>query len=160
MSESPAASDRASDRVELGRVIRFRLRDRAYAIPMDAISGLAEVRPFRTVSGAPRAVLGVAEWRGRLLTVVDLAALLDDAPASVDSPGCLVRLAEPLGSTALLVPASVHLERRGGALRASTTGRARAIVGMLDLADEVHAVLDPRRIVAGLETRDVRGDGA
>lgn len=89
-------------------MLLFRLGNRRYALPSSAISGLADAGPVRTVPGAGSAVLGLTEWRGSLLTVVDVAALLGGRPAG-DAPASMLRLAPPLEHTALYLPASVQL---------------------------------------------------
>ncbi len=94
-----------------GPLLTFRLSRSAYGLPLATIAGVAEPIACRPVPGAPRAVLGLAEWRGCLLTVVDLAALLHETPGH--GPATLVRLAPPLDRTALLVGAAVRLEPAG-----------------------------------------------
>lgn len=89
------------------RVLLLELKRERYALSLDAVAGLGEPGPIRKVHGAPRAVLGLVEWRGRLLTVVDLPRLVDDEGC----PGapCIVRLGTPLDNLALYVPGSVKL---------------------------------------------------
>jgi hypothetical protein len=89
------------------RVLLFELGGRGYAIPVSAVAGLADGEPTRRVPGAPPHVLGLAEWRGDVLTVLDLSRLLGH-PAG-DGAGCLVRLAPPLQRAALFVRASLRL---------------------------------------------------
>lgn len=96
------------------RALLFELGGRSYGLRIGAIEGLGEPGTIRCVPGAPASVLGVCEWRGRLLTVVDLPALLPAGPAGTipADPAvepCLVRLAAPLDGTALWVPAQVRL---------------------------------------------------
>jgi len=56
--------------------VRFRVAQEAYAISVLnvlEVAGLGEVTP---VPGAPREILGVRNLRGKILPVIDLAALL------------------------------------------------------------------------------------
>jgi len=56
--------------------VRFRVADEAYAVSVLnvlEVAGLGEVTP---VPGAPREILGVRNLRGKILPVIDLAALL------------------------------------------------------------------------------------
>jgi purine-binding chemotaxis protein CheW len=56
--------------------VRFRLADESYAISVLnvlEVAGLGEVTP---VPGAPTQILGVRNLRGKILPVIDLAALL------------------------------------------------------------------------------------
>ena len=56
--------------------VRFRVADEAYAVSVLSVlevAGLGEVTP---VPGAPGQILGVRNLRGKILPVIDLAALL------------------------------------------------------------------------------------
>jgi hypothetical protein len=90
------------------RRLVFDLASGPYGLRLDAISGVAELSAWRTVPGAPRGVLGLAEWGGRPLTVLDLPALIREGPGRGDAS--LVRLAAPFDHLALYVPASVRVE--------------------------------------------------
>ena len=70
---------------------------------------LAVAAPLAASLGAPDGVLGVHEWRGRLLTVLDVTHFLDEAP--LPGPHSLLRLAPPFERTALLLPGPVQLLR-------------------------------------------------
>jgi hypothetical protein len=97
MQESPAPR----------RALLFALGGRNYAIGAAAVGGVAECGPIRQVPGAPSAVVGLAEWRGNVLTVLDLPHLLGH-PAG-DAQPCLVRLAPPLQQAALFLTAYVSV---------------------------------------------------
>ena len=118
---------------------------------MARISGLAPVGRVRVVPGAPSGVHGLVEWRGRLLTVLDFAALVSDGPG--DGAPCLVRLAEPFGATALLVPATVHLERLRGLQPTGPTDPTLpfATDGTLELECGPCTLIDPAALVRALE---------
>jgi chemotaxis signal transduction protein len=75
---------------------------------LEQVAGLMDAGPVRTVAGAPAGVLGLAEWKGRLLTVLDLPALIGEGPRP--EPASLVRLGPPYPFTALYVPATVRME--------------------------------------------------
>ena len=51
--------------------------DRRLGLPMEAIDDIAEAGEIIPLPHAPRSILGVLSLRGRMLTVIDLAALLD-----------------------------------------------------------------------------------
>ena len=104
MRKQSGASDRDSLR---GRLLMFDLDSCHYAIRAAAVTGVAECGPVREVPGAPRSMLGLAEWRGHLLTVLDLPRLLGHATPS--GPACLIRLAPPLQGTSLFLPVNVRL---------------------------------------------------
>jgi purine-binding chemotaxis protein CheW len=89
------------------RVLVIPLDSERYALPLAAVSDLAEFGPLRRVPLAPEGVLGLAEWRGRIVTVLDLARILGRTTAA--APRCLVRLAPPLDHLALAVPSAPRL---------------------------------------------------
>jgi len=92
------------------RALLFEFAGRAYGLKLGAVEGLGEPGSIRSVAGAPDAVLGLSDWKGRLLTVVDLAALLGEQPPTPEErEPCLVRLASPLEHTALWIPVAVRL---------------------------------------------------
>jgi hypothetical protein len=123
------------------RWLALRLRRRCYALHVEDVSGVAETAVVRPVPLAPRGVLGLAEWRGRLLTVLDLAELMDDA--ATDAEPSLVRLATPLEHTALYVP---------GTLRLASASEPPSDEGV-EIQGRLHVPIDPARLVAGLEKR-------
>ena len=104
MRRQSGASDRDSLR---GRVLMFDLESCRYALRAAAVNGLAECGPLREVPGAPPAVMGLVEWRGHLLTVLDLPQLLGHA--TPNGPACLIRLAPPLQGTSLFLPVNVRM---------------------------------------------------
>jgi purine-binding chemotaxis protein CheW len=50
--------------------------DERYAVPIQEVREVASVGELTPVPGAPRAVMGVQNLRGQVVTVVDLGALL------------------------------------------------------------------------------------
>jgi len=89
------------------RLLLFDLDACRYALRASAVYGLAECGPLREVPGTPQSILGLVEWRGHLLTVLDLPELLGHATPR--GPACLIRLAPPLQGTALLLPVHVRM---------------------------------------------------
>lgn len=90
------------------RRLVFSLASGAYGLRLEAISGVAELTSWRPVPGAPPGVLGLTEWGGRPLTVLDLPGLIQEQPGRGDAS--LVRLAAPFDHLALYVPASLRVE--------------------------------------------------
>ena len=130
-----ATEDRAA------RLLSFRAGCRSYSIPLDQVSGLADCGPIRSVFGAPPEVLGLSEWRGRLLTVLDLPGLLGEPESA--GPMCLICLAGTMTRTALRVPAPVFLQNPGS----PATGDRPILV-------------DPVELVSRLETEIMAGNSA
>lgn len=89
------------------RVLLFTLEGRAFALPASKVAGLADCGPPRPIPGTPAAVLGLVEWRGSVLTALDLPALLGVKAGA--GPSCFVRLARPLHRVALFVPATLQM---------------------------------------------------
>jgi hypothetical protein len=92
---------------DAARLLRFELAGAAYALRLADVRGVVECGTLRGIPRAPAAVLGVTEWRGNLLTVVDLPRLLGHA--SPTDRGLLVRLAPPLAPHAFSLPPSVRV---------------------------------------------------
>ncbi len=104
MRKQSAPSDHDSLR---GRLLLFDLDSCHYALRAAAVNGLAECGPLREVPGAPPALMGLVEWRGHLLTVLDLPQLLGHT--TPNGPPCLIRLAPPWQGTSLFLPVNVRL---------------------------------------------------
>jgi len=90
------------------RILRFRLGDAWFGIRLEYVSGLLGDGPIRKVAGTPAPVLGLGRYRGHLLTVLDLPALLKIRPESNEV--CLIRLNGANRNTALRVPSKVRME--------------------------------------------------
>jgi hypothetical protein len=123
------------------RFIGFRVGVSEYAIELEHISGLADCGPIRKVDGTPTEILGLVEWRGRILTVLDLPALLGKPPC--DGPMCLIRLSGSMARTALSVPAPVSFLSADHNLPGSDV-----------------AMIDPAELVSQLETEILAGSSA
>ena len=103
-----AASPDASLGPVAERALLFTLGGELFGLRLAVVDGLGEPVPVSPVPGAPSVVLGLIEWRGRVLTLLDLPRLVD-RPAENDDAICIIRLAPPLERTALRVPGAVHL---------------------------------------------------
>jgi chemotaxis signal transduction protein len=90
------------------RRLVFSLASGSYGLRLEAIAGVAEPSALRPVPGAPPGVLGLTEWGGRPVTVLDLPRLIREGPGKGDPS--LVRLAVPFDHLALYVPARLRVE--------------------------------------------------
>jgi purine-binding chemotaxis protein CheW len=115
------------------------------------MSSVAEVgRPpsLTRVPGLPAWVAGVANWRGRVLAVLDLRSLLAADPGQLDRRARLVVLSHAGARVGLLVesvaggadldaeevePALAHLPESTGGLLAGQVTDADGPYGLLDL---------------------------
>jgi chemotaxis signal transduction protein len=107
--EAEAATRRTEPSAASDGLLRFALAGREYALDLGVVEGVADSAVVRPVPGAARGVLGLTEWRGNILTVLDLALLLREG-AGPARP-CLVRLGPPLRQVALLVAATLRISR-------------------------------------------------
>jgi hypothetical protein len=89
-------------------LLMFRLGGRCYAMTLASIASLSPAGPIRPVRPSTAGVLGITEWRGRLLTVLDLSQLLDAHETS--PPLSLIHLAAPFEQTSLYLAGPVRLE--------------------------------------------------
>ncbi len=147
-------------------LVVVRLGGCRYGLPMDAVAEVGRPPGLTRVPGTPDWVAGLANWRGRVLAVVDLRGLLNATAQPVDRRGRLVVLhhegraagliAEAVDGTAALEvdaiePVLAHLADSGAALLAGQFTDADGPVGVLDLA-AVFALADalprPRRSTA------------
>lgn len=129
------------------RILIFRLEDELHAIRVNDIGGVVSCEGLRALPGSPAGVLGVAEWRGAVLAVLDLPGYL--GRAAPDEPACLIRLAPPLEQTALYLPASVQLPEHR--LEPPATADAEGEASGWTCGDEPVCLVDPREIVLRLE---------
>jgi chemotaxis signal transduction protein len=131
------------------RILVFRLEDELHAIRVNDIGGVVSCEGLRALPGAPAGVLGVAEWRGSVLTVLDLSEYL--GRAAPDEPACLIRLAPPLEQTALYLRATVQLPE--SRLEPPATADPEGEKSGWTCGDEPVCLIDPREIVLRLETK-------
>jgi chemotaxis signal transduction protein len=88
-------------------LLYFQLDGAPYAITQESIADVAPAGAIHPVPLSPRAVLGLAERRGRAVAVIDLPSLLDGVEAQAPRAGHLMRLTGALEGAALFVPAQV-----------------------------------------------------
>ncbi|MEX2289977.1 MAG: chemotaxis protein CheW [Mycobacteriales bacterium] len=136
-----------------------------YAVPMASVAEVGRPPALTRVPGLPGWVAGVANWRGRVLAVLDLRSLLAAEPVGLDRRGRLVvlqhagtrvgLLVEAVAGSAALDPATVeptlaHLPPSTGSLLAGQVTDAAGPYGVLDL-DAVLALAEslPRARRAG-----------
>lgn len=148
--DSPDASvDGAPDRDGTAEeVVVVRLGGCRYALPMSSVAEVGRPPGLTRVPGLPAWVAGVANWRGRVLGVLDLRPLLTSDAAPVDRRGRLVVLTRGTVTVGLLTegvegtlwidrdvlePALAHLSDGAGALLVGQATDAEGPCGVLDL---------------------------
>ena len=136
------------------QVLLFDLGPGHYALRAAAVNGLAECGPVRQVPGAPRTVLGLVEWRGHPLTVLDLPRLLGhSAPGG---PACLIRLAPPLQGTSLFLPVHVRMATLGCSTRPPTRAAEPGAAETVEHEGRLIRLVDPSTLVRRAE-EELRG---
>jgi purine-binding chemotaxis protein CheW len=137
----PAAASRPD-------LVIVRLGGCRYALPMASIAEVGRPPGLTRVPGLPGWVAGVANWRGRVLAVLDLRSLLGEQTGGLDRRGRLVVVAH-LGVRVGLFVESVsgatvvdteaveavlaHLPPAAGALLAGQVTDEQGPFGVLDL---------------------------
>lgn len=117
------------------RHVVFRLEKDRYALPLAAIREVVEApRSFTTVPRSPASVRGVMNLRGRVVTVVDLRALLELTGPAATAPTKVVLLDRGRRELGLLitdVDGIESIEKVGLSTRAGVTVRGLARLGAL-----------------------------
>ena len=150
----------AATRQEL---VVVRLGGCRYALPMPSVAEVGRPPALTRVPGLPGFVAGVANWRGRVLAVLDLRGLLAAGTGALDRRGRLVVLHHGGVRVGLLVeavageasldpealePALAHLPESTGSLLSGQVTDDEGPYGVLDL-DAVLALAEqlprPRR---------------
>ena len=143
----------------------MRLGGCRYALPMASVAEVGRPPSLTRVPGLPGWVAGVANWRGRVLAVLDLRSLLAGGSGNLDKRGRLVVLhhagvrvgvlVESVAGGAVLDPEAVepvlaHLPAETSTLLAGQVTDGEGPYGVLDL-DAVLALADalPRARRAG-----------
>jgi purine-binding chemotaxis protein CheW len=129
-------------------LVVVRLGGCRYALPMASVAEVGRPPALTRVPGLPPFVAGVANWRGRVLAVLDLRSLLQAGVEPLDRRGRLVvlqhagvrvgLLVEQIASGVRLDPETVepvlaHLPASTGGLLAGQVTDADGPYGVLDL---------------------------
>jgi len=129
-------------------VVLLRLGTCRYAVPLSAVTEVGRPPALTRVPGLPGFVAGVANWRGRVLAVLDLRGLLSAGPAVPDRRSRLVVVQVDAVRVGLLVdavtggvsydaqalePRLPHLPSGGGTLLAGQVTDEDGPYGVLDL---------------------------
>jgi purine-binding chemotaxis protein CheW len=137
-------------------VVIVRLGGCRYALPMPAVAEVGRPPSLTRVPGVPSWVAGVANWRGRVLAVLDLRPLLSAETTQLDRRGRLVVLTRGGVTAGLLTegvegtadvdgdsvePSLANLPSMTGALISGQVTDAGGPVGVLDL-DAVFGLAD------------------
>jgi chemotaxis signal transduction protein len=146
-------------------VVLVRLGGSRYALPMQAVAEVGRPPGLTRVPGVPAWLAGVANWRGRVLAVLDLRPLVAGSGAPLDRRGRLVvlnRAGVPVGvlvesvegtqflDDEQLEPSLAHLPASASDLLLGQVTDADGPCGVIDL-DALYRLTDslPRARRAG-----------
>ena len=148
---SPAADDAAAD----SDAVVVRLGASRFAVALASVAEVGRVPAITRVPGMPGWVSGVANWRGRVLPILDLRALLGASGGPLGGSARLLVLAADGVSVGMLVEAvegTAAVNEGAEPFPAALTGvAAELLAGQLPHADGPVAVLD---VAAVLRMRD------
>ncbi len=150
---------------EVTEVVVVRLGGSRYALPMESVAEVGRPPGLTRVPGVPSWLAGVANWRGRVLAVLDLRPLLAAPTGAFDRRARLIVLHRGGVSVGLLTegvegthmleleqlePALAHLPDSASELLLGQTTDAGGPCGVLDL-DALYRLTDalPRARRAG-----------
>ena len=143
------AADRTADAVVV------RLGTGRFAVALGQVAEVGRVPTVTRVPGAPAWVAGVANWRGRILGVLDLRSLLGGDDCGYGTTARLVVLAADLATVGVLVDAVDGTAALGDELEpvpAALAGSAADLVrGQVPREDGPVAVID---VAAVMRLRD------
>lgn len=161
MSESPIAAAREADELPDGDVtaatdaIVVRLGAGRFAVDLASVAEVGRAPHVTRVPGLPSWLAGVANWRGRILPVLDLRTLLGADAVPLDSRGRLVVLAHGNHVVGMLVDAVDGTTMLSGDVAAfppaSGLNGATLLAGQVPREDGPIAVVD---VPAVLRLRD------
>jgi purine-binding chemotaxis protein CheW len=147
--------------VEARQLVLVRLGGDRYGLPMDAVAEVGRPPGLTRVPGLPAWVAGVANWRGRVLAVLDLRPLLGagsgSGAAPLDRRGRLVVLQLSGVRVGLLVEsvaggAGVEDEQLEPALAHLPAGAAGLLAGQVTDGEGPYGVLDTAALLGLADT--------
>ena len=128
--------------------VRVRVADEDYALPVTDVLEVADIGDVTPVPGAVQAVLGLKNLRGTVITVVDLAAVMD---LSATQPRQRIVVAEEGGRhVALAVDSVVGVE---SVPKPSETVESRHLVGAALVDGSLVGVIDVKSVLDQLQRR-------
>jgi len=134
-------------------LVVVRLGGCRYALPMASVAEVGRPPSLTRVPGLPAFVAGVANWRGRVLAILDLRSLLAAGTGPLDRRGRLVVLQHAGVRVGLLVEsvaggAELDPEALEPALAHLPASTSSLLTGQVTDADGPYGVLDLDAVLA------------
>lgn len=137
----------AEEHVAVTDTVVVRLGGTRYAVPMDAVAEVGRPPHVTRVPGVPAWIAGVANWRGRIMPVLDLRILLGAPSPELGVTGRIMVLARDGITLAFLAErvegvVSLELESLEPVLLTLSRTTASVLAGQLTHPDGPIALLD------------------
>ena len=130
-------------------------------LPLEDVSEVVSFDWVTPVPGAAAGILGIVNLRGRILTAIDLRAVLGLEPAAADSPGLhvIVRAAGEDDDVSIRVDEQRDVRsvdpQRAVACPSSLDAAVRAVaLGLTPVEDGLLVLLDARRALSALSRKE------
>ena len=157
LAEPPVASKAVT------RFLTFAVDERRFALPADQVSEVIQVPPAARVPQAPPALIGIANLRGTVLPVVDLAELLSMPRKRDGAQGGKAIVTDGAAPTALVVDRvdalvsieASRIETREAEL-AAQPGEALTGAFKVEADGKVSKILDIRKLLAAAFAQHAR----
>jgi len=145
-----AADDATAEAGESDAIV-VRLGAGRFAVDLGSVAEVGKAPHVTRVPGVPSWLAGVANWRGRILPVLDLRGLLGGEQVELTARGRLVVVATDVATVGLVVDAvdgTTTIAEQVAEFPAALPGPgAELIVGQLPRPDGPIAVLDVAAII-------------
>lgn len=139
----------SEDDAQLHDLLPFTIGDRIYAVFTEQVDGTAEGKAFARLPHAPHAVIGVVCVRGRMLTVLDPAVVLNGEAARWEKtlPYVIVlRSDEQLGLVAETCRDTITISAADIERPADDAPPGELALGLVRYAGEEMVILDSKRL--------------
>ncbi len=133
------------------RVLEFRCAGRRWALDLRDVAGFSDASRLKPVPGASASIAGLAEWRGRIVTVIEFGRLIAGGSAPVDEDASFLRLARPREHLVLRVRAPVTLSRPAASVEVGRAPSSEALARPCRRDDDALELIDPQAVLRAIE---------
>ncbi len=152
---APDASPEEADAPAPQRIVLFEAGGHWFGIPLDRVLEIVPALPYTPLPGSGAHVAGLVNLRGRIITVIDLAARLRLTPASADPTHSIVVVEHEgkvvgiaVGEIARMIETDeLALREPADTLRSLHLERSY-FQGVGEVDGRVYTAIDPRALLA------------